>query len=116
MSDGPMGEPPNTSSTLSLQPLKLIEYPPNAAFLAFAIFYSLPQLWLVASPGCLACRGYQYHRCEGDKMKNTTAWGPSPRARYPLTVSGSQLRNWKILSLHRTCRRRGRKSCASLSR
>jgi len=32
-------------------------------------------------------------------MKNTTAWGPSPRARYPLTVSGSQLRNWKILAL-----------------
>src|SRR5687767_15170782 len=37
MSDGPIGEPPNTDSIESLQPLKLIEYPPNA-FLPFAMF------------------------------------------------------------------------------
>src|SRR5437762_11891211 len=85
MSDGPIGVPPNTSSIDSLAPLKLMEYPPNAFFAAFAMCHP-PKWWLVAARP--VSRGYQYHRHEGEETKNPTARGCPPTADIPPTGTG----------------------------
>ena len=61
MSDGPMGELPNTDSSESFAPLKLIEYPPNA-FLPFAILY--PPKRFDANPTAL----------RAERLNHTISW------------------------------------------
>src|SRR5260370_32757269 len=55
MSDGGIGLSPKTAVSVSLQPSKFMEYPPNAAFLSFAIRY--PPFGTVALPSRGAPRG-----------------------------------------------------------
>src|SRR3954469_690811 len=66
MSDGPIGEPPNTSSMESLHPLKLIEYPPNAFLVPFAMF---PPLVSGSLPGFSNTQGITTTRTRGEKQK-----------------------------------------------
>src|SRR3970282_870406 len=70
MSDAPIAAPPKTDSSVSLHPLKQIEYPPNA-FFAFAMCFPPP---CGGTPSALA-RGDYYHMYEGRKSGNTIPWG-----------------------------------------
>jgi hypothetical protein len=55
--------------------LKLIAYPPNAGFFAFAAMCS-PPLMIVALGA--TSQGYYYHMYEGVKSKNTRCRGTPP--------------------------------------
>src|SRR5262245_12393125 len=74
-----------TLSSVSLQPLKLIEYPPNAGF--FALAMCSPPLMIVAL-GAATSRGYYYHMYEGAYRKNPTSWGLAPTVEYRGGVRG----------------------------
>src|SRR6266446_2100262 len=75
-----------TLSRVSEQPLKLIAYPPNAGFFAFAAM-STPPLMIVALG--TTSQGYYYHRYEGGERKNPTSRGPPRTAKYPGGVPAS---------------------------
>src|SRR5262245_33388995 len=79
-----MGEEPITDSSVSLHPLKLIAYPPKAAFFAFAMLASFPSWVWEPPPGASRSDG-GYHRriTSGMQAKNTTDGAPATMAELP---------------------------------
>src|SRR5712664_3990548 len=83
MTEGPIGPLPNTDSSESLQPLKLMWYPPNA-FLPFAM--SLPPCVVVEPPASpSSARGITTTRTRGRKQKTLQVGGHLPRGEIPPT-------------------------------
>src|SRR5712664_3831961 len=83
MTEGPIGPLPNTDSSESLQPLKLMWYPPNA-FLPFAM--SLPPCVVVEPPASpSSARGITTTRTRGRKQKTLPVGGHPPRGEIPPT-------------------------------
>src|SRR5216684_6333713 len=78
-----------TLSSVSVQPLNVIAYPPNAGFFAFAAM-STPPLMIVALGA--TSQGYYYHRYEGGERKNPTSRGPPTDPKIPPggTASGQR--------------------------
>src|SRR5262245_15345720 len=73
MSEGPIGLPPNSASSESLQPLKLIEYPPKAFFFAIGISSSCVSLATE-----LLRLGVLLPRVRGGTKKKSHRWGLAP--------------------------------------
>src|SRR5688572_12859924 len=87
MSDGPIGELPNTDSMVSEQPLKLIEYPPNA-FFAFAM--SPPPV--SGGPPASRVPRVLLPQVRGTGNKKPHPWGPAAERKIPPTGTGGTRR------------------------
>src|SRR5262245_45943540 len=105
MSDGPMGDPPNTDSTLSLHPLKLIEYPPNA-FLPFAMLPP-PVVWFLRPPPART-EGINTTGTRARERKTLPLGESRPSEIYPVWVWGE-----RALSARTRASRHGRTSAAA---
>src|SRR6266542_2282634 len=84
ISDGPVGLSPMTASSVSLQPLKLIAYPPNAAF--FFAIPSPPSVALVVGGPARRLPIWPRVLCthsEGGKREKYYPWGLPTRGKLP---------------------------------